>query len=236
MTKAALLVAVFAAACADDVIEAQPASPTAPVAIVGGEKKLVIATGGAAAIELADSRAIGLSGTASAGFAVSPFERDAWPNTTSTAYWIRAHATGTGVFEIATSKGIATSFVHAAPVTRVELRPANYELAGDAFALSSTRTELVAALYAVDGTPLVDATLAFSGPQTVIADSLGERTFDIPVVDGIDRVESIRSGERTCFHAYRGATEVVAALTIEGGAIDPQATNCARGSALRVRY
>ena len=255
MTKAALLVAVFAAACTDDVIGAQPDSPTTPIAAVptttAAGDKLVIATGGAATVAIEDTRAIGLSGSASQGFAVSPFERDAWPNTTSPEYWIRAHAAGAGSFEIVTSKGIATGLVHAAPVARVALLPASYELAGDTFALAPNRTEVVAALYAADGRRLVDATLAFSaeqtawdralatGPLTVTADSFGERTFAIEIVDGIDRIESVRSGDRTCFHAYRGTTEVVIAMTIEGGTPDASAANCARatdGSALRASY
>ena len=271
MSKAAVapfLVTVLVAACTDEPIGVQPDSPTTPIAAVPTTTveghKLVVATGGAASVAIADTASIGLSGEATPGFAVEPYELDRWPNTISPEYLIRAYVAGAGAYEIVTSKGIATGLVHSADVAKVALLPARYELA-DAnapFALAAARTDVGAALFDAGGNRLVDATLAIGADgatQTawdratlaavagthavsVTADSFGERTFAIAVVDRADRVEAVRIGDRTCFHAYRGTTEVVVAMTIDGGTPDAAAANCAfvsagaDPSALRVTY
>jgi hypothetical protein len=268
MTKAALLLTVLAAACTDDPIAEQRETPTTPIparptASVEGHA-LIVATGGAAAVVIEDRAAIGFSGDATPGYAVEPYELDRWPNTISPEYWIRAHVAGTGAYEIVTSKGIATGLVHSADVARVAVLPASYELADASapFAVAPNRTALEAALFDAQGRRLVDATLALGADGatqtawdraalaaatgihtlTAAADSFGERTYAIEVVDGADRIEQTRAGDRTCFHAYRGTTEVVIAMTIEGGTPDPRSANCAivaagaDPDALRVRY
>jgi hypothetical protein len=247
MKNAALLVTVLAA-CTTEGIEEQD-TPTAPVASsattqVAGHD-VIIATGGAATIRIHDTTAIGIEGNASAGFSVSPFETDQWPNTISPEYWVRAHAAGTGLYEIITSKGIATNLVHSAAVADVQLRPAQYELDGTSpFALAPNRTDVEIAIFDARGKRLVDATLSVAGSQTawdratlaatsgrqsvvVEADSFVSKKFYVDVVDAIDRVERIRANDRTCFHAYAGSTEVAVAMTFDGGTADPNATNCA---------
>jgi hypothetical protein len=51
--------------------------------------------------------------------------------------------------------------------------------------------------------------------------------LSVEVVEGVDRIESSTRGDRTCYHAYRGDTEVVVGTTFFGGAADPTASNCA---------
>lgn len=273
MMKAALLATVLAA-CATDGIDAEHETPTTPLAAtatttVAGHD-IVVATGGALAVRVEDKASIGLSGSASRGFAVEPYEIDRWPNTISPEYFVRANVAGTGSYEIVTSKGIATGVVRSAEIAKVALVPAHYELDGSSpFALAANRTELQVALYDAANRRLVDGTLAIAGAtQTawdsatlgatgrtisnvrsarmtgrhtlaISGDSLPERTFEIDVVEAADRIESTRVGNRTCFHAYAGATEVVVAMTITGGTQDPAALNCASatdGSSLRVRF
>ncbi|MDQ3339301.1 MAG: hypothetical protein M4D80_29405 [Myxococcota bacterium] len=258
MLKAALLVTVLAA-CATEGIGAEHETPTTPLSAttmtsVSGHD-VIVATGGALAVRLEDKTSIGLSGSASQGFAVEPYELDRWPNTISPEYWVRANVAGVGSYEIVTSKGIATGLVHSADIARVTLVPAHYELDGKSpFALAANRSELQAQLYDASNRRLVDATLSIAGgTQTawdtvtlaragaihVGGDSLAERTFEVDVVDGAERIESVRIGNRTCFHAYTGATEIVVAMAITGGAPDPAAHNCATasdGNALRVRF
>ena len=254
--KASLLVSVLAA-CATEGLPVEGETPSTPVAsktitIVEGQE-IVVAKGGAVAVHVVDQTAIGLEGTASDGFAVEPYEVNRWPQTISTDYFVRANVAGMGTYEIVTSKGIATGLVKSAEVARVELVPANYELDGSSpFAFAANRTQMRAALYDQDSRRLVDATLVIgatqtawdsaflpptAGAQTVTigAASFGERTFSIDVVTDIERVEQVRSGDRTCFHAYAGSTEIAAALTITGGTPDPTATNCAFGAGAAFR-
>jgi hypothetical protein len=258
MKNAALLVTVLAA-CTTEGIPVERETPSTPVAskeitVVEGHE-IVVATGGALAVHVEDQASIGLEGSASDGYAVEPYEVNRWPQTISTDYFVRANVSGMGSYEIVTSKGIATGIVKSADVARVELVPANYELDGSSpFAFAANRTQMRAALYDADGRRLVDATLAIgatqtawdsaflppaSGAQSVTlgAGSFGERTFTIDVVQeqGIVRVEEVRRGDRTCFHAYAGSTEIAAALTITGGTPDPTATNCAFGAGASAR-
>lgn len=244
MMKAALFATVLAA-CADDGIDAAHPDPTTPIAstvTTTAGATPVVARGGAMVVHVVDQTAIGLDGNASAGYAVEPYERAAWPNTISTDYWVRATIAGTGSYDIVTSKGIASGLVWSADLARVAILPARYELAGETFALAPNRRDIVVALYAADGTRLVDATLAIEGTQTawdtatlaggtfaVEADAVPAQTFAVPFATA-ERIEERRDGNRVCFHAYAGATEVVTAMTIEGGTIDPRATNCAVGA------
>lgn len=262
MTNAALLAPLMLlAACITDGIGAEPATPATPIAarattLVEGHD-LIVATGGALAVRIDDPRAIGLEGSASAGYTVEPYELVRWPNTISPAYKVRAHVAGTGSFEIVTSQGIATGLVHSADLAQIALVPAHYELDGTSpFALAANRTAMQVALTDAAGRRLVDATLGIGGAtaaQTtwdtaelaglghhalaLDGDAIGVRELAIDVVAGADRVEAVQHGDRTCFHAYAGATEVAIAMTITGGTPDPRATNCARAadaSALRV--
>lgn len=256
MTKASLLVSVLAA-CTTEGLPAEHEAPTTPVAskaitAVEGHE-IVVATGGALAVHVVDQASIGLEGNASDGYEVEPYEVDRWPQTISTDYFVRAHVAGMGSYEIVTSKGIATGIVKSADVARVELVPASYELDGSSpFAFAANRTQMRAALYAADGRRLVDATLVIGATQTAWdgaflpptpgahgvtlgAESFGERTFSIDVVQDIERLEQVRRGDRTCFHAYAGSTEVAAALTVTGGTPDPTATNCAFGDGASAR-
>jgi hypothetical protein len=244
MLKAAAFATVLAA-CADGVGPEHP-DPTTPVAstvttTVGDTP--VVARGGAMVVHVDDPTAIGLDGNASAGYVVEPYELARWPNTISVDYWVRAQIAGMGSYDIVTSKGIASGLVWSADLAHVAILPARYELAGDTFALAANRTDVQVALYAADGTRLVDGTLAIDGTQTawdtarlmsdtfnVEGDSLPARTFTIPIVAAAERIEEVRDGNRVCFHAYAGTTEVVTAMTIEGGTIDPRATNCATGA------
>jgi hypothetical protein len=251
MKNAALLLTVLAACTTEGLpVEREtPSTPVASKAITAVEgHAIVVAAGGALAVHVEDQAAIGLEGSASDGYAVEPYEVNRWPQTISTDYVVRANVAGIGSYEIVTSKGIATGIVKSADVARVELVPANYELDGSSpFAFAANRTQMRAALYDGDGRRLVDATLvigatqtawdsaflpATSGAQSVTlgAESFGERTFTIDVVQDIERVEEVRSGDRTCFHAYAGSTEIAAALTITSGTPDPTATNCAFGA------
>lgn len=264
MMKASLLVSVLLAACTTEGLPVEHETPSTPVAsqaitVVDGQE-LVVAKGGAVAVHVVDQTAIGLEGNASDGYKVEPYEVDRWPQTISTDYFIRAlrapgraNVSGMGTYEIVTSKGIATGLVKSADVARVELVPANYELDGSSpFAFAANRTQMRAALYDKDGRRLVDATLVIgatqtgwdsaflpptAGAQTVTigAESFGERTFTIDVVTDIERVEQVRTGDRTCFHAYAGSTEIAAALAITGGTPDPTATNCAFGAGAAFR-
>jgi hypothetical protein len=245
MMKAALLATVLAA-CASDGIDADHPDPTTPVAstvtTTAGDTP-VVARGGAMVVHVEDQTAIGLDGNASAGYVVEPYELVRWPNTISTDYWVRAEIAGTGSYDIVTSKGIASGLVWSADLARVEILPARYQLAGDTFALAANRTDVQVALYAAGGTRLVDGTLAIAGTQTawdtatlasgtfvVEGDSLPARSFTVPIVGAADRIEEVRVGNRVCFHAYAGTTEVATAMTIEGGVIDARATNCAVGA------
>jgi hypothetical protein len=249
MMKASLL-ALTLAACTTEGLPVEGETPSTPVeskaiTVVDGHE-IVVAQGGALAVHVIDQASIGLEGNASDGYAVEPYEINRWPQTISTDYFVRANVAGMGTYEIVTSKGIATGLVKSAEVARVELVPANYELDGSSpFAFAANRTQMRAALYDRDGRRLVDATLAIGATQTawdsaslpaapgqhsvtIGAESFGERTFAIEVVQDIERVEQVRSGDRTCFHAYAGTTEIAAALAVTGGTPDPTATNCVR--------
>ncbi len=252
MTKAALLASVLLTACATDGIDAPVPEPTTPIAaepatVVDGAE-IVVATGGALAVRIPDKTSIGLAGNASAGYAVEPYERNLWPNTISPEYWVRANVAGEGSYEIVTSKGIATGLVKSADLAQIALVPAAYELDGTSpFALATSRTQVEVALTDAQARRLVDGTLAIgedgatqtawdraqlaatAGRHTLViaGDSLAERTLAIDVVDAVDRVESVLRGDRTCFHAYRGDVEVAVAMTFDGAAADPGATNCA---------
>ena len=250
MKNAALLV-MFLAACAADGIEAEHATPTTPlvatVTSTADGAKPIVATGGALAVRIEDTAAIGLEGNASAGYRVEPFEIDRWPNTISPEYWVRANVSGMGSYEIVTSKGIASGVVHSADIASVALVPAAYELDGKSpVAYAANKSAVRVALTDAEGRRLVDATLAIAGgTQTawdtatldtvgrlsISGDSLAERTLSVDVVAGAERIESVTVGNRTCFHAYSGATEVVIAMTISGGTQDPLATNCATAGA-----
>jgi hypothetical protein len=245
MPRAAVF-AIVLAACATDGVGAEHPVPTTPVAstvtTTAGETP-VVARGGAMVVHVEDQTAIGLDGNASAGFVVEPYELARWPNTISTDYWVRAEIAGTGSYDIVTSKGIATGPVWSADLARVAILPARYQLAGETFALAANRTDIQVALFAADGTRLVDGTLAIEGAQTawdtatltsgtfaVASDALPTRSFTVPIVKAADRIEEARDGSRVCFHAYAGTIEVVTTMTIEGGTIDPRATNCAVGA------
>ena len=52
----------------------------------------------------------------------------------------------------------------------------------------------------------------------------------IQVVDRLDRIETRVAGDRTCFHAYAGTTEIATAMTITGGTPVPGAANCITGT------
>jgi hypothetical protein len=73
MKNAALLVTVLAA-CATDGIEAEHDTPTTPlvatVTSTADGAKPIVATGGALAVRIEDKAAIGLEGSASAGYRV----------------------------------------------------------------------------------------------------------------------------------------------------------------------
>ena len=256
MTKAALLVTVLAA-CATDGIEADHPTPTTPIEATVTSRvgdRALVAAGGVMSVRIEDKTAIGLEGNASPGFEVSPFELDRWPNTISPEYWVRANVAGTGSYEIVTSKGIATGLVHSADLVRVALVPAHYELAAPVFAVTANRPEVQVALFDAQGHRLVDASVSISSSQTawdtarltteghhtlvVDANSFAERSFEIDVVLAPERIESVRVGDRTCFHAYTGDTEIAVAMTFDGGTRDPDAHNCAtaiEGAALRMR-
>lgn len=249
MTKLVLPIVLVTACVAPEYPDA-PTNPTTPVEIAptaATDSEFVIATGGTLGFAIDDVTSIGLSGTASNGYQVEPHAR-VWPNTTQPLYYVRALAAGSGWFEIATNRGIASGLVESADVAEVAIVPAGYELDGrSAFALDLNRRDVEVAVRDRDGRRLVDATLgildgqsawdratvaAAIGPQAVrvYADSFAERALAIDVVDGIDRIEAIATGDRTCFHAYAGSTEVATAMTLTGGTAIPGVTNCAIGA------
>jgi hypothetical protein len=249
MKAAAIASLVFATACVDGIGE-EPADPTTPLTatVLSGVPghKLVIATGGAATLRIEDKRALGLEGNASQGYAVTPTNGNVWPHI-AFDYFVHANVSGAGSYEIITSRGIATGLVHSAPIATTKLLPFRYELAGETFALAPNRTQVEVALLDAQGQRLVDGTLAFSNAtqtdwdRATVAATAGRHTltvagdsvtaeFDVEVIDGVERVERVRVGNRTCFHAYVGSTEVAIAMSFERGTQDPNATNCATAS------
>jgi hypothetical protein len=253
MTKSLLVLPlVVASACVDSAVYPElPADPTTAVQsrpeVTAGDAPIVIATGGVQGIAIDDVRSVGFSGDATAGFRVEPFD-NVWPNTKKAEYWVRALAAGTGSFEIVTNQGIAGGSVESADVASVALVPQDYELDGHSpFAIDISRPRVQAIVLDATNRRLVDATLGLDGEQTawdrvtvpatvgrlsvhVWADSLGDRELAIELADHVDRVETVVSGNRTCFHAYAGSTEIATTLAIDGTP-DPRATNCALGAA-----
>ena len=244
MTRALLLVPVLAA-CSQDVSYApQAATPTTPIAfrqLQIGSAPIVVATGGAQIVTLADPLAIGWSGTATEGWAVEPVG-DVWPNAAKPEYRVRALAPGAGEFSIATAHGIAAGTVASADAASAAVVPARYRLDGHSpFALDRARPQIETALYDAGGARLIDGTLAITATGAravawdelalattadhvtvhVTADSIPTAELDISLVRSIDRIEKIGS----CYHAYLGATEVATDLAFLG-AHDPDATNC----------
>jgi hypothetical protein len=249
-TKALLVLPIFAAACVDPTYPELPEHPTTPVEITpvtnAGEAPIVIATGGTQGFAIDDATSIGLAGDASDGYEVAPASR-IWPNTVEPLYYVRAFETGLGSFEIITNHGIATGLVESADVASIAMVPADYQLDGSSpFAVELGRREVAVELRDAGGRRLVDATLGIPVEQTawdrgtlpakaarhiivVYADSFGDRGLAIDVVDHVERLESRVIGDRTCFHAYAGSTEVATAMTITGGTPVAGATNCATG-------
>lgn len=254
MTKSLLLVPVLAAACVDPALPERPDAPTDPVDIAvttrAGGDEVVIATGGIVELAIDDVTSVGLSGEATDGYRVEPAGL-VWPNMKAPLYYVRAEAEGAGSFEIATNHGIATGLVESADLATVALVPADYVLDGRApFAIDVARRDVQVVLRSADGRALVDASLGIALTQTawdrgtlpaaagrhlvsVYADSFGERTLALDVVDAtaaIDRLEPVVDGDRVCFHAYAGATEIATAITVTGGTPIPGAANCATGT------
>lgn len=244
MTKTLLLAPVLAAACMDPSYPEPRDLPTTPVAttpVAAGAA--VIASGGTQGFAIADPTSIGVDGQASDGYQVEP-AGNVWPNMVEPVYYVRAFGPGLGSFEIATNHGIASGLVESADLAGVAIVPADYELDGtSAFALDLSRLAIQVVLTDGAGRRLVDATLGISGDQTAWdhakrpaivgrhlvrawADSFAERALAIDVADGVDRIESRVTGNRTCFHAYAGAIELATAMTISGGTPVPGASNC----------
>lgn len=254
MSKTLLALPLLAAACLEPSYPEPRDTPTTPIEAIEaarvGTGPAVIATGGVQTFAI-EVPSIGLEGNASDGYAVEP-PKGIWPNTIAPRYDVRAFETGVGSFEIITSQGIATGLVESADVASVRLVPADYQLDGSSpFALDVSRREVTVELYDADGRRLVDTTLGIPVQQTawdrarlpataarhiitVYADSFGERVLAVDVVDQVDRLESRVIGDRTCFHAYAGSTEVATTMTITGGEPVPGAANCAVGNSATI--
>jgi len=252
MTKA-MLALPFLAACLDNAAPAlyrgndAPTTPAAFDALHVADQADVVATGGAQVVTIADHAAVGWSGAATTGFDVEPYA-DVWPNTRKPEYRVRALAAGTGSFEISTSAGIAVGALASADVDRVALLPADYRLDGHSqFVVDTALPNIQIALSDATGRRLIDGTLAASddtaiagkmgwdhlslqptaGTHTIriTADSIPEQTLAVELATGIDRVESVEDGVRTCYHAYRGSVEVATMVPLTGTR-DPNALNC----------
>lgn len=151
MTKL-LVLPVLLVACADSTptvdLSDSPSNPVAFDELHAGAAPAAIATGGIQVVTIPnDPNSVGWSGTASGGFAVEPFG-DTWPNMVKPEYHVRALAAGTGTFSIQTDHGIASGTVTSAEVARVDA-----QLLADAHTIE-------VALYAADGTRLIDGSLA----------------------------------------------------------------------------
>jgi hypothetical protein len=248
MTKSLLALPLLVTACMDTTYPEQRPTPTTPIDATPTAtiEDNVIATGGVQRFET-DKSAIGLEGFASDGYTVEP-PRGIWPNLNAPVYDVRALESGTGTFEIITSRGIATGIVESADIASIRAVPTDYQLDGSSpFALDLSRREITIELRDAAGRRLVDASLGIPVQQTawdratlpakavrhivaLYADSFGEHALAIDVVDQIERMESRVDGARTCFHAYAGTTEVAVAMTITGGDLVPGAANCAIGT------
>lgn len=235
--------------------------PTTPIASrllqTVADRPVVVATGGALGVAIDDATSVGWSGDATTGFRVEPFA--AWPNTVRPEYWIRALGTGTGSYTISTNHGMAVGTVDSAAVARVTLAPADYQLDGhSAFALAPTRAVVEADLLDATGRRLVDATLVLGEAMRVdasvgstswdhlalssatgrhmvsaAAESFSARELAVDVDGQIDRTEHVTAGDRTCYHAYHGATEIATTWTLEG-TVDANATNCVINTGTRL--
>lgn len=243
-----LLALPLVAACAADVSMKPVAdSPTTPIAfdqLHAGARPVVIATGGTQRVTIPDPTSVGWSGEASAGFDLVP-PAGIWPNTRAPEYVVHANAATTGTFSIATDHGIASGDLASAEVDGVALVPASYALDGHSpWAIDPARPLVEIAITDHDGARLVDGsvqlaaagatqtawdTLALASSQTVTitADSFAPRQLAVLVAGAPDRVETTHDGDRTCYHAYAGATEIATLLPLEGTR-DPDAINCAR--------
>ncbi|HEU0032906.1 MAG TPA: hypothetical protein VFQ53_19875 [Kofleriaceae bacterium] len=255
MSRSSLVLPLALVAACTDAPADLPPDPTTPVDVTPVAQlpgdQLVIATGGAQGFAIDDALSVGYAGDATAGFTVEP-DGAVWPNTRRPLYWVHAEAAATGSFEIATNHGIASGLVEAADLASVAFVPTSYQLDGSSpFALDVTRPEITVELRAADGRRLVDATLGMAVPQTawdrgtlpakaarhlvlVWADSIGETTLAVDVVDGTQRIERRTADGRTCFHAYAGDVEIATAMTFEGGTALADATNCVAGDATGV--
>jgi len=248
---------LFAAACvgeapAPDTTEL-PSAPIAFDARHAADQPIVIATGGTETVSFSDPDVIvGWSGSASAGFELSP-ALDIWPSVREQRYQIRALGGATGAFSIQTNTGVASGSLASADVAAVTLVPASYRLDGHSpFALDVSHSDVTVALVDAAGRRLVDtslvatdaadASLAQTGWDTLaLGTSGGTRTLhvagdsfaaiDLTVAisagSAIDRVDTETSGELTCFHAYAGNVEIAKQLPLTG---TPDATfvNCQR--------
>jgi hypothetical protein len=252
MTKA-MFALPFLAACLDNSAPAPdrgndaPTTPTAFEALHVADQADVIATGGAQIVTIDDRTAVGWSGAATAGFEVEPYA-NVWPNTRKPEYRVRALAAGTGNFEISTSAGIAGDALASADVDHVALLPADYRLDGHSqFVVDTALPNIQVALYDATGRRLVDGTLAASddtataaklgwdhlslqataGTHTIriTADAIPEQTLAVQLATGVDRVDTVQDGVRTCYHAYQGNVEIATMVPITGTR-DPNAVNC----------
>ena len=249
MSKSLLALPLFAAACLEPTYPELPETPTTPVETTqtarAGDAKVVIATGGVQGFAIDDRTSIGLEGFASDGYSVEPPK--SWPNLVEPLYHVRAHESGLGSFEVITNHGIASGLVESAAIASIAIVPADYQLDGSSpFALDLARTDITIELRDAAGRRLVDASLGIPANQTawdratlpataarhhvaLYADSFGEHTVAIDVIDRLDRFESRVDGELTCFHAYAGTVEIATNMVITGGEPVPGAINCARG-------
>ena len=249
----AMLALPFLAACLDNAGPAPyrgndaPMTPTAFDALHVADQADVVATGGAQIVTIADHSAVGWSGAATTGFDVEPYA-DVWPNTRKPEYRVRALAAGSGSFEISTSAGVAGGALASADVDHVALVPADYRLDGHSgFVVDTALPNVQIALYDATGRRLIDGTLAASddaavsaklgwdhlslqptdGTHTIriTADSISAQTLAVELATGVDRVESVQDGVRTCYHAYRGSVEIATMVPLTGTR-DPNALNC----------
>jgi hypothetical protein len=253
MTKA-MFALPFLAACLDNSGPAPyrgndaPTTPAAFDALHVADQADVVAIGGAQIVTITDRSAVGWSGAATTGFDVEPYA-DVWPNTRKPEYRVRALAAGSGSFEISTSVGVAGGALASADVDHVALLPADYRLDGHSqFAIDTALPNIQVALFDATGRRLIDGTLVATDNTTattaklawdhlslqptagthtirITADSIPEQTLAVELASGVDRVESVQDGVRTCYHAYRGSIEIATMVPLTGTR-DPNALNC----------
>lgn len=250
MTRALLALPLLAGCVGDVSTPRLDDSPTTPIAfdqLHAGARPIVIATGGTQIVTIPDPTSVGWSGTASDGFDLQPYA-GIWPNTRKPEYVLHANAAATGQFSIATDHGVAAGELASAEVAAVALVPASYALDGHSpWALDPASPRVELALTDAAGRRLVDGSVqlasldahaiawdtlelpAVTGAHTIAVhgDSFAPQQLIVNVGGAIDHVETTHDGDRTCYHAYAGTTEIATVLPMDGTR-DPDAINCTR--------